>query len=88
MSLKRIKFHKNGEKLSSVKIFSNGEKMIRLVIDKEKMEYYLVDPVTGYVHDSGGNVTNFEVLQRKAKRAIKKLLKIEFEKETRNVVRK
>lgn len=88
MSLKRIKFHKNGDKLSSVKIFSNGEKMVRLVIDTQKMEYYLLDPVTGHLHESGGNVTNLEVLQRKAKKAIKKLLKIEFVKETRNVVRK
>jgi hypothetical protein len=62
--------------------------MVRLIIDPEKMEYKLVDPVTGLIHDSGGNVTNFEVLQRKAKRAIKALLKIEFEKETRNVPRK
>jgi hypothetical protein len=62
--------------------------MVRLIIDPEKMEYQLVDPVTGLIHDSGGNVTNFEVLQRKAKRAIKALLKIEFQKETRNVSRK
>lgn len=81
----RIKFHKDGNKLYSVKIFSNGTKMVRLVLDKDKMEYQLIDPVTGLIHESGGNVTNLEVLQRKAKRAIKKFLNIEFEKEVRNV---
>jgi hypothetical protein len=83
----RIKFYKQENKLTSVKIFSNGTKMVRLVIDTEAMMYQLVDPASGYIHDSGGNVTNLEVLQRKAKRAIKKLLNIEFEKEVRNVKR-
>ena len=71
----------------SVKIYSNGDKMVRLIIDTDKMEYQLVDPVTGYIHESGGNVTNLEVLQRKAKRAIKKFLGVEFQKEVRNVKR-
>lgn len=83
----RIKFHTVDNTLCSVKIFSNGKKMVRLVIDKDEMIYKLVDPVTGYVHDTGGNVTNLEVLQRKAKNAIKKFLNIEFEKEVRNVSR-
>ena len=83
----RIKFHRKEEKLFSVKIFSNGTKMVRLIIDTHEMEYQLVDPVTGYIHESGGNVTNLEVLQRKAKKAIKKFLNIEFEKEVRNVNR-
>jgi hypothetical protein len=83
----RIKFHKKDEKMFSVKIYSNGQKMVRLVIDTHKMEYQLVDPVTGYIHDSGGGVTNLEVLQRKAKKAIKVFLNIEFEKEVRNVSR-
>ncbi len=83
----RIKFHTVENKMCSVKIFSNGTKMVRLILDTDKMEYQLVDPVTGYVHDSGGNVTNLEVLQRKAKKAIKKFLNIEFEKEVRNVTR-
>lgn len=83
----RIKFHTVDNKLCSVKIFSNGKKMVRLIIDKDTMVYQLVDPVTGYIHDSGGNVTNLEVLQRKAKKAIKEFLNIEFEKEVRNVSR-
>lgn len=68
-------------------MFSNGTKMVRLIIDTDKMEYQLVDPVTGYIHETGGGVTNLEVLQRKAKKAIKKFLNIEFEKEVRNVKR-
>lgn len=83
----RIKFHTADHKMFSVKIFSNGTHMVRLVLDTEAMEYHLVDPVTGYVHESGGGVTNLEVLQRKAKKAIKKFLNIEFEKEVRNVTR-
>jgi hypothetical protein len=83
----RIKFHTVENKMFSVKMFSNGTKMVRLIIDTDKMEYQLVDPVTGYVHETGGGVTNLEVLQRKAKKAIKKFLNIEFEKEVRNVKR-
>lgn len=83
----RIKFHTQDNKMFSVKIFSNGTKMVRLIIDTEKMEYQLVDPVTGLIHETGGNVTNLEVLQRKAKKAIKKFLNIEFVKEVRNVKR-
>lgn len=83
----RIKFYKQENKMTSVKIFSNGTKMIRLIIDTDAMIYQLVDPVSGYIHASGGDVTNLEVLQRKAKRAIKELLNIDFEKEVRNVKR-
>lgn len=83
----RIKFHKQNGKLLSVKIFSNGTAMVRLMIDTINMEFQLIDPVTGYIHVTGGNVTNLEVLQRKAKKAIKEFLKINFEKEVRNVNR-
>lgn len=80
----RISFQKQDKLIVSRKIYSNGHKMVRIVLDPEKMEFKLVDPVTGYVYDQGGNVTNYEVLQRKAKRALKKFLKIHFEKEKRN----
>lgn len=85
---KRIRFEKQDNLLVSVRIFANEEdKMVRLIIDTEAMEYKLVDPVTGFVFETGGNVTNLEVLQRKAKKALKKFLDIHFEKEVRNAGR-
>lgn len=82
----RIKFHKKDNFLISVKVYSNGTKLVRLLIDKDAMQYKLIDPVTGYVHESGGEgISNLEVLQRKAKRALKDCLGIYFEKEIRNV---
>ncbi len=82
---KRIKYEKQDDKYVSFQIYSNGAKMVRIHLDPDKMEYKLVDPVTGFVFETGGNVTNFEVLQRKAKKAIKKFLNIHFAKEERNV---
>ena len=82
---KRIKFSKQEHLLVSVRIYSNGNKMTRLILDTEKMEYKLVDPVTGYIFESGGGVTNLEVLQRKAKKALKNFLGVSFTKEKRNV---
>ena len=82
----RIKFHKQNNILVSVKIYSNGEKMARLIVDTDNMKYKLVDPVTGYIHESGGEgITNLEVLQRKAKKALKECLGLYFEKENRDV---
>lgn len=82
---KRIKFCKQDHLLVSNRIYSNGHKMSRLIIDTQSMEYKLVDPVTGFIFESGGGVTNLEVLQRKAKKALKKFLGISFTKEKRNV---
>lgn len=82
---KRIKFYKQNGIYTSIKIYSDGNKMVRVVLDSIKMEYKLVDPVTGHVFKQGGKVTNFEVLQRKAKRELVKLLDIYFTKEQRNV---
>ena len=85
---KRIKFIKHENLLMSHKVYSDGDKVIRLIINTESMEFFLTDPVTGYVHRKGGNVTNLEVLQRKAKRELKKFLGLYFEKEVRNVASK
>lgn len=75
----RIKFTKQGNLLVSYKIYSNGDQMVRLVIDKEKMIYKLIDPGTGEAALVGGEgTTNFEVLQRNAKKALKKFLGIRF----------
>ena len=71
----------------SHKIYSDGaHKLVRLIIDTEQMVYKLVDPVTGYTLEMGGEgLTNLEVLQRHAKRALKNYLGIKFDKESRNV---
>jgi hypothetical protein len=84
---KRLRYEKQGNLKVSAKIFSNGRKMVRIVIDPDNMTFKLVDVVTGHVYDEGGNVTNEEVLLRKAKRHLKKLLDIYFEKEERNAGR-
>lgn len=81
----RIRFEKQEHLLVSVKLFSNGEKIVRLILDTDSMEYRIVDAITGFVYEAGGNVTNMEVLQRKGKRHLKKFLGIHFEKEVRNV---
>lgn len=81
----RIKFIKQNHLLVSHKIYCNGDKMARLIIDTEKMEYMIVDPLTGFAFDQGGGVTNLEVLQRKAKKALKNYLGVAFDKEKRNV---
>lgn len=81
----RIKFTKQNHLMVSHKIFANGDKMARLIIDTEKMEYLICDPLTGFVFEEGGGVTNLEVLQRKAKKALKSFLGVSFQKEKRNV---
>jgi hypothetical protein len=81
----RIRFEKQDHLLVSVKLFSNGEKIVRLILDTHEMEYRIVDAVTGFIYEDGGNVTNMEVLQRKGKRHLKKFLGIHFDKEVRNV---
>lgn len=65
---KRIKFIKQGNIFISYKIYSNGRTMVRLSIDPQLMEYKLFDPATGFIFETGGNVRNYEVLQRKAKK--------------------
>lgn len=82
----RIKFVKKTDHIyHSYHLFSNGIQLVRLVIDKNKMEYYITDPATGEVLRSGGGTKSYEVLLRKAKRELANFLDIDFEKETRNV---
>lgn len=79
----RIKYEKQGDLLVSVRIFSNGRRVVKLVIDTKAMTYSIQDVMTNYVYEQGGGVTNMEVLQRKAKKHLKEFLDIYFEKETR-----
>jgi hypothetical protein len=84
--VKRIKFRKEDNKLISVKIFSNGKKSVRLIIDTEEMIYQIVDPINNTILVTGGNhISNYEVLLRNAKKRLAKYLNIKFEKEYRNV---
>lgn len=82
----RVTFIKQNHLLVSHKIYSDGaHKLVRLVIDTEQMVYKLIDPVSGHVFEQGGEgLTNLEVLQRHAKKGLKKFLGIQFSKETRN----
>lgn len=74
----------------SRKIFTNADstKMCRIHISKDPMWFRIVDAVTGAAYVEGGeNITNEEVLFRAAKRNLKKLLDLNFEKEIRNAGR-
>jgi hypothetical protein len=78
----RIKFQKQNNLLVSHKVFVNGNKAARLIIDTEKLTYSLVDPVTGFVLESSTKeYGNLEVVQRNAKKALEKYVGIKFEKE-------
>lgn len=77
-----------GEIFVSRKIFTDpgSSKMVRIHLNKAEMTWKIVDAVTGAAYLQGGeNITNEEVLQRAAKRNLKKLLGVEFEKEKRKV---
>lgn len=77
-----------GDIYVSRKIFTDPglTKMCRIHISKDPMYFKIVDAVTGAAYVSGGDhITNFEVLQRAAKRTLKKLLDVHFEKEERKI---
>lgn len=80
----RIKYDINGKLMISKKIYSNGHKMIRIIIDTEELNFKFIDPVTGVSHfESNKKWTNLEVLQRHVKIELKTKLGIRFDKEKR-----
>ena len=81
---KRLRYEKQGDLLVSAKMYSNGEKIVKLILDTKEMTYKIVDVLTGHIYEQGGDVTNLEVLLRKGKRKLKTFLDIHFEKEERN----
>jgi hypothetical protein len=83
----RIRYEKQGDILVSKQLFSDGTtKMVKVFLYPDDMLWQIVDAVTGHVYLNGGeNINNFEVLQRSAKKALDKLLKLNLEKEKRNV---
>lgn len=83
----RIRYDKHGESLVSKHLFSDGlTKIVRIVLYPKAMTWFIVDAATGHEYLSGGeNINNFEVLQRNAKKALNKFLKLNLEKEKRNV---
>ncbi len=83
----RMRYEKHGHLLVSAKIYSDGEKVVKLILDTEQMTFKIQDVLTQHIYEEGGNVTNLEVLQRKAKRHLAKFLDIYFEKEDRNAGR-
>lgn len=78
----RYEKHDNGE-LVSVRMFSDGTKIVRLVVHPEKMRFEIRDAVTGNVYVYGEGWSNLEVVYRNAKKAIKKFLQVDFSKEYR-----
>ncbi len=85
---KRIRFEKQGALRVSQQMFSNGEKIVRLVLNPEEMFYQIIDAASGHVYVSGGdNISNYEVLQRNGKKALAEFLDIEFIKERKSVAK-
>ncbi len=81
---KRISYHREDKLLISHRIYSDGMKMVRVVINTEDMSFKFIDPATGVVHKVfSRDWSNLEVVQRNVKRQLKKYLGIQFEKEAR-----
>ena len=83
----RIRYERHGDLLVSAKIYSDGNRLVKLIIDPTNMTFKIVDVMTQHPYEEGGDVNNLEVLYRKAKRHLKKFLDIHFEKEERNAGR-
>lgn len=80
----RIKYDTNEKLMISKKIFSNGNKVARVIIDTESLTFKFIDPITGLSHfESSKKWTNLEVLQRHVKIELKNKLGIRFSKEKR-----
>ena len=87
-TLKRIRFEKQGDLRVSQQMFSNGEKLVRLILNPLEMIFTIVDATTGHVYITGGdNINNYEVLQRNGKKALAEFLDIEFTKERKKVAK-
>jgi hypothetical protein len=83
----RIKFEKQSEDcVTSVNMYSDGKRLVRIKLNPVAMRWYIIDAATGHEYISGGdNITNYEVLQRNAKKALAKFIGTEFERERRTV---
>jgi flagellar biosynthesis/type III secretory pathway ATPase len=79
LNTQRIRFEKQGNLMVSRLPYSDGQHIVRLIINPEIMMFYITDVLTGHVFDSGGeNINNLEVLQRNAKRSLEKFLDSNF----------
>lgn len=80
----RIKFLRDGDIMMSHRIYSNGVKSVRVVIEVQTNTFKFVDPATGVCLFKGPEgLTNLEVLQRHVKKCLRSYLGIHFEKEVR-----
>lgn len=87
-STKRIRFETQGDVRVSQNMFSDGQKLVRLILHPKEMYFKIVDAVSGHVYLMGGeHISNYEVLQRNAKKALAEFLDIEFTKERKNVAK-
>lgn len=82
----RIKFNREGNTMVSHRIFDNGHKQVRVIIDLETMTFKFVDPSSGVTLREGlKKLNNLEVIQRHIKAGLQSYLGIQFEKEVRKV---
>lgn len=82
---KRIKYNKHENLLVSHKIFTDGVRMVRVIIDVDQMLFKFVDPATGMIiKQYQKKWTNLEVLQRNVKKRLIEFLGVAFDKEERN----
>lgn len=80
----RIAYFKDGHKMLSKWIYSNGVDSVRIIIDTLEMTYVFIEPISGQiVLKSTKKITNLEVLQRNVKKDLCNYLKIFFDKEVR-----
>lgn len=79
LSMKRIRYEKQGELMVSRMPYSDGRNIVRVILNPAINMYYITDVLTGHVFASGGEgLTNFEVVQRHAKRALEEFLDSNF----------
>lgn len=82
---KRIKYDKHENLLISRKIFTDGSRMVRVIIDTDLLTFKFVDPVTGLVvKHYQKKWTNLEVVQRNVKKYLIADIGVVFDKEERN----
>ena len=80
----RVKFNREGNLMVSHRIFDNGHKQVRVIINLDTMTFKFIEPHSGVTLMEGAKkLNNLEVLQRHIKAGLQSYLGIQFEKEER-----
>lgn len=82
MSNTRIRYL-NTNPLKSVRVFTVGDKALRVSLNVESKKYVITDENTGSVVVEGGKTKNLAVLKIQAKKALKEL-GVDFGEEKRD----